>query len=89
MQDMRFPALQIERGIHAINIFLVQLFPEELDAFSKALEVDYLPFPKKLYYISDIRVVDKAKDVVIGQPRLLLWCNCISATFIRNSSEFQ
>ena len=69
---MRFPALQIERGIHAVNILLVQLLPEELDAFSKALEVDYLPFPQELDYIVYVWVIGKPQNIVVGYPCFLL-----------------
>ena len=63
----------IESWIHIIHILLIQLFPQELDCFTEALEVDNLPFPQEFDYIIYIRIVAEPEDIVIGGTCLLLW----------------
>lgn len=65
--------LHIKCRVHIVYIFLIELFPQQFDGFSEALEVDNLPLPEELDGIIDIRVIRKPQDVVIGDPSLLLW----------------
>ena len=45
-----------------------------IEKLSKAMEVYYLAFAQKFYYLVYIRIVAQAKNVVVGRPRLLLCC---------------
>ena len=47
------------------------------DSLAEALIVDYLPLAQETYRIDDIRIIHKAEDIVIGQPRLLLCCDIL------------
>ena len=64
--------LQIDSGIHAVDIALVELPPQQLDGLAKPLEVDDLPLPEEFDDIIHIRVIGKPQDVVIGHASLLL-----------------
>ncbi len=75
--------LHIESWVHAVYIFLIQLFPQELAGFSKTLEMHNFPLPEEFDHIIHIRVVTQTQNVVIGYPCLLLW-TCI---IITNKSE--
>ena len=55
--------------------------------FAKALEMYNLPLPQELNNIIYIRVIAKAKNVVIGDAGLLLCCNHESATSYKKSEE--
>ena len=63
----------VEGWIHKIHIFLVQLFPQQLDCLAKALEVDDFPFPKELDHVIYVRIVGQPQNIVIGDPCFLLW----------------
>ena len=63
----------IEGWIHKIHIFLVQLFPQQLDSLAKTLEVDNLPFPKELDHVIYVRIIGQPQNIVIGDPCFLLW----------------
>ena len=47
------------------------------DSLAEALIVDYLPLAQETYRVDDIRIIHKAEDIVIGQPRLLLCCDIL------------
>lgn len=79
---IRAEFLQIDGRVHAVDIALVQLPAQQFNGFTEPLEMDDLPFPEELDDIIDIGVVAQAQNVVIGDPRLLLWHNEIKATII-------
>ena len=66
-------SLQIDGGIHAVNIALVEFPPQQLDGLPEALEVDDLPLPEELDDVVDVRIIAQTQDVVVGDPGLLLW----------------
>lgn len=76
--------LQINRGVHAVHIALIEPFPQKLDGFAKSLEVHDLPLPQELDHIVHIRIVTEPKNVVIRDSRLLLCCNCVRITALKN-----
>ena len=65
--------LQIDGGVHAVDISLIQLPAQQVDGLAKPLEMDDLPFPEELDDIVDIGIIAQPQDVVIGDPGLLLW----------------
>ena len=73
--------LQIERGVHVIDVFLIQSPSQQLDGFAEALEMDDLPLAQETDGVVHIRVVGNAENIVIRHPGLLLCCNCENATF--------
>ena len=75
--------LQIDGGVHAVDIPLVQLPAQQLNGLTKPLEMDDLPFPEEFDDIIDVRIVAQAQDVVIGDPGLLLW-HAAKSTTIEN-----
>lgn len=70
--------LQIHRRIHAVNILLVQLFPQLLDTFAEPLEVNDLPFPQEFDDIVDIRIVAESQNVVVSDPGFLFGSQILS-----------
>ena len=64
--------LQIDGGVHAVDIALVQLPAQKVDGLAEALEVDDLPLPEELDDIVHVGVITKPQDVVVGDPSLLL-----------------
>ena len=63
----------VEGWIHKIHIFLVQLFPQQLDCLAKALEVDDFPLPQELDHVIYVRIIGQPQNIVIGDPCFLLW----------------
>lgn len=72
--------LQINCGIHTINITLIQLFTEQLDCLAKALEVNNFPLTQEFDYIIHIRIIGKPENIIISGSGLLLCCYRISTT---------
>ena len=62
----------IEAGIDVINVLFIQPLSGETEPFAEALEVHDLSCAEELDDVADIRIVGKAKDVVVGHTRLLL-----------------
>ena len=77
--------LNIKGRIHKVHILLVQLLPQQLNRFSKALEMNDLPFPQEFDHIIYIRIIGKPQDIVIGHPGFLLWHIGIKTTNIRRN----
>ena len=65
--------LQIKSRVHAVNIFLIQLFTQLLNGFAEPLEMNNFPFPKKFDHIIYIGIVGKTENVVVGDSCLLFW----------------
>ena len=65
--------LHVKCRIHKVNIFLIQLFPQKLNCFAKALEMNDFPFPEELNHIIHIRIIRKPQNIVIGCSCLLFW----------------
>ena len=73
--------LRIKGRICEIYILLIHFFFGQPQPFAKALEVDDLSGPEKLDDVIHIRVIRKPQNIVVGNPGLLLCCNCAKATF--------
>ena len=65
--------LHIKCRIHIVYILLVQLLPQQLNRFSKALEVDNLPFPEEFDDIIHIRIIAQSQNIIIRYSGFLLW----------------
>ena len=52
--------LYINSRVHIVHVLLVQFIPQELDRFTKALEVNNFPLSQKFDHIVHIRVVADA-----------------------------
>ena len=63
----------VDGGIHAVDVFLIQFFPELFNGLPEALEVNDLTLPEEADHIIDIGIITEPENVVIGDPRLLLW----------------
>ena len=73
--------LKVERGVHIIDVLLIQPPPQQLDGLTEALEMHDLPLPQEPDRIIHIRIVGNAQNIVIRYASLLLCCNCENATF--------
>ena len=69
--------LHIDSRIHAVYIFLIQLFSEQLHSLAKTLEVYDLPLPEEFDHIVYIRVIGEPEDIIISDSCLLLCCELI------------
>ena len=65
--------LQVDGGVHGVDVALVQLPAQQLDGFAEALEVDDLPLPEELDDVVHVGIIGKPQNVVVGDPGLLLW----------------
>ena len=72
--------LHIERGIHIVNILLIQFFPEQLHGFSETLEMHDFPLPQELDHIIDIGIIRQSENVIVGDPSFLFWGVIINTT---------
>ena len=50
--------------------------------FAEALEMDDLPLPQELDGVPHVGVVGETKDVVVGHPSFLFWCDTVRTTFL-------
>lgn len=75
-----FIGLFVKRRIGHIVIFAVQLIGGYPQPLAKALIMDDLPLPQELDWLDNIRIVYHAQNVVIGDPRLLLWGDFVRTT---------
>ena len=64
--------LHIKRGIHAVHILLIQLFPQQLHGLTKPLEVDDFPLPQEPDHIVHIGIIGKSENVVVSCTGFLL-----------------
>ena len=69
--NLRIPILHINGRVHIVHVLLVELFPKELNRFTKSLEVDDLPLPQELDSVVDIGVITKPEDIVVSGPGFL------------------
>ena len=65
--------LQVDGRVHAVDIALIQLPPQQLNGLAEALEVDHLPLPEELDDVVHIGIIAEPQDVIIGDTSLLLW----------------
>lgn len=79
-----FSQLHIDGRIHKIYVFLVQLFPQQLNRFAKPLEMDDLALPQEFDDVIYIRIIRQPQNVVIGHSGFLLCCNLTKTTAIPN-----
>ena len=71
----------VEGGVVCIEVFRVQIVLNDPQSITEALEVRDFPRAQEADRVANIGVVGKAQDVVIGQPRLLLWYDLALITF--------
>lgn len=67
-----FAISHIKSRIHKVYVLLIELFAQQLDSFTKTLEVHDLPLPKEFDYIIHIRVIRQPQNVVVGYACFLL-----------------
>lgn len=64
--------LFIEAGVEGIEIFAVEHILDKPQAFAEALVMDDLTLTEKFYRVTDVGVIGKAEDIVIGEASFLL-----------------
>ena len=74
--------LQIDGRIHIVYILLVQLFSQQLNSLTKALEVNDFPLPQEFDHIVYIRIIRNTQNIIIGRSGLLFWHAKITGTII-------
>ena len=52
-----------------------------MDRIAEALEVVDFPLAEEFDGVADVGIVDEAQDIVVGDARLLFWCNHIRTNF--------
>ena len=72
----------IKGWIKGVEVLGIQLVGENAQAFTEALEMDDLPLPQELDGIPHVGVVGETKDVVVGHPSFLFWCDAVRTTFL-------
>ena len=63
--------LQIDGRIHIVYILQVQLFSQQLNSLTKALEVNDFPLPQEFDHIVYIRIIRNTQNIIIGRSGLL------------------
>ena len=71
----------MKRGVHVIDVFLVQPPTQQLDGFAEALEMHDLALAQEADGIVHIRIIGDAENIVIRHAGFLLCCNFENATF--------
>ena len=72
-----FSAIFIKTRVAGVEILAVEMVGRDPEAFAETLVVDDLPFPQEFQRIADIRVVNKAEQVVVRCTGLLLGCHIL------------
>ena len=62
----------IKFRVKCIEVLRIQMFFYNIQSFAKPLKMHNLAFPQETDRVADVRVFDKAQDVVIGRACLLL-----------------
>ncbi len=75
-----FPA-DIKFWIKCVEVFGIQMFFHGIQPFAETLEMYNLAFSQETDWITDLRVFDKAKDIIICGACFLLCCNPIRTAF--------
>ena len=71
----------IKGWIKGVEVLGIQLVGENAQPFAEALEMDDLPLPQELDGVPHVGVVGETKDVVVGHPSFLFWCDAVRTTF--------
>ena len=75
--------LLVKGRIDEIHVLFIHPILGQPQAFAEALEVDDLPGPEELDDVVDVRIIGKAKNVIVGHPGFLFCCDRVSTTFLR------
>lgn len=74
--------------IECVKVFRIQSIINPAQSLTKALEMDDFSLSQELNRITDIRVIDKTKQIIVRQSCFLLCCNGKSATFANKINPF-
>ncbi len=83
-----FCVLSIEGGIVRVEILAVRLILCDAEGLAEALEMGHFSLTEEFDRLSHIGIIHKTQDIVVGDTRLLLCCNCISTTFLEIPMNF-
>lgn len=72
----------IKGWIKGVEVLGIQLVGENAQAFTEALKVDDFPLSQELDGVPHVGVVGETKDVVVGHPSFLFWCDAVRTTFL-------
>ena len=75
------PLPLVERGIISVKVLVIEVILNDAQRIAEALEVVDLSLAEELDGVADVGIVDEAEDVIVGDARLLLWCNHIRTNF--------
>ena len=64
-------ATLVKFGVECVEVFAVHSFVGESQNFTKSLEVNYLSLTEELDGVTDVGVICKSKDVIVGDAGLL------------------
>lgn len=62
----------VKRRVKGVEVLGIELIRGDAQALAEALVMDDLPRTQEFDRVADVRVVGKAKDIVIGKARFLL-----------------
>ena len=71
----------IKGGVADVEVLGIQGILGDAEGIGEPLVMHDLPLPQKLDGVSYVGIVAQAKDVVVGDASLLLWCNHIRTNF--------
>lgn len=74
--------LLVKGRIDEIHVLFIHPILGQPQAFAEALEVDDLPGPEELDDVVDVRIIGKAKNVIVGHPGFLFCCDLVRTTFL-------
>ena len=71
----------VKRRVIGVVVLRVYLVLHDTQGVAEALEVVDLALAEVFDGVADVGVVDEAQDIVVGDARLLFWCNHIRTNF--------
>ena len=67
----------IQSRIHCIDVLLIEAFPQQLQSFSKSLEMYHLSLAQEFDDFIYVRIITEPKNVIICCPGFLLRCQIL------------
>ncbi len=70
----------VKGRITSVEVFTVKPLLRNLQRFTESLIVDNFSFAEVANGVDDVRVINKAENIIVGDTRLLLGCELIRRT---------
>lgn len=67
--------------VECVEVLAVQIILDDSETFSEALEVYDLPLAQEFDRFTNIRIIDKTQDIIVGRAGFLFWGDLVKTTY--------